>query len=288
MPKRTVKDAFFMFNDTFGRRVWAQRGETHDIPDGEDLERGDRLGAFTADGGEPPAPAGTYIPAIELSWTPQEWEAWVDAGKINEIIEKLNDVAPHERGRAASLIIQAEHGRKDKARPELLESLAKVADSAPAPLPDPTDNNTWDGNISSLTDEELATWVRRNSDEAVLAAVGADPELAVFVKEAEQVGRGRPGLLTALDERAGLSRNGQVATSEVPENTGTDDVPAVALSVDPEFAQFVVESNVPAILERVGTDVNLARQALQAEQARPENDRKSLTEALQKIVDTEA
>ena len=147
-PTRTIQDAFFTFIDADGKRVWGQRAETHDIPEGEDLERGD------ADGLHPQRRRASCtsgdlhsIDQDDLQWDKDEWERWVDAGKINEILGHLNQLSAQERQRAATAVLQAEQGRGDKARPELLRLLAQFADYIPE-YSDP--DTSSDSDLSTL------------------------------------------------------------------------------------------------------------------------------------------
>lgn len=49
MGKRTILFSSFAYTGSDGRSLWAQRGETVELSD-EDIERGERLGAFVAKG----------------------------------------------------------------------------------------------------------------------------------------------------------------------------------------------------------------------------------------------
>jgi hypothetical protein len=113
MPKRTIADAFFHFKTAEGPFLTARRGENVDIPEGEDLDRGDKFGAFTAKvGQEPPPPEDTTVPEILVEWTPEEFNRFVDAATADEILAKLGEVAEEDQPRVAERLIEAENGHK--------------------------------------------------------------------------------------------------------------------------------------------------------------------------------
>lgn len=132
MPLRTINDVAFEFRSTEGPLVTVRRGETVDIPEGPDLERGDKFGAFTAVAGvEPLPPEGTILPDILVEWTPQEFNRFVDAATADEITQRLYDVAPEDQPFVARQLIEAETTRK-KVRKNLVTTLSGIADQAPA------------------------------------------------------------------------------------------------------------------------------------------------------------
>jgi hypothetical protein len=127
------------YRDRLRRRsgclVSARRGETVDIPEGEDLARGDKFGAFMPEvGQEPPSPLDTKLiqpqpqpqPQPQLDWTPTEWDRYVDAAHISEVQEQLAARAEIDRAPLALLIIEAEN-RKGNPRSKLIEYLNGIA-----------------------------------------------------------------------------------------------------------------------------------------------------------------
>ena len=127
MPLRTIADAVFSFKTAEGPYVAARRGETIDVPEGEDLIRGDKFGSFTAVVGQEPAPPDdTFVPDILVAWSSEEFNRFVDSATADEILDKLNAVAPEDRAAVARSLIEAEHGHKERARLELLAALANV------------------------------------------------------------------------------------------------------------------------------------------------------------------
>ena len=48
MPERVINDAVFQYKDAEGRLLTAVRGVKVDIPEGEDLARGDKVGRIHA------------------------------------------------------------------------------------------------------------------------------------------------------------------------------------------------------------------------------------------------
>lgn len=188
MPKRVIQDALFQYADKDGRRITAYHGEEHDIPEGKDLARGDKWGAFTKDNREPAPPENTHLPEIQTDWSEQEWIRYVDAGREDEIIGALNAVEPENKVLVAEKLIVAEQGRGTSARATLLEGLASIAT----------------GGSSSPEDPQLPTdleeFVEQTSVPKVLERAGNDPEAAAALREAEEARgeRARQTLVVAL------------------------------------------------------------------------------------------
>jgi hypothetical protein len=183
MPERVINDAVFQYKDAEGRLVTALRGEKVDIPEGVDLARGDKWGAFTADGKEPKPPEGTFLPDIEAEWTDEEYVRLVDAAAGDEILAKLNDVSDENRPEVARRLIEAESSRGQSAREELLTALAQVAEPTSSPA---TGNGEGEGGESATGGEDLVEFVSTNTVEAVLERVGDDSGLATAYREAEE------------------------------------------------------------------------------------------------------
>jgi hypothetical protein len=190
MPERVINDTVFQYKDAEGRLLTAVRGEKVDIPEGEDLARGDKWGAFTQDGKEPKPPEGTFLPDIELEWTDEEYRRLADAATESEIIDKLNDVSDENRPEVARRLIEAESSRGDTAREELLAALSRAAEatSSPAtgnPVPEGETGEPETGQPET-GGEDLVEFVLTNTVEAVLERAGDDPELAKALREAEE------------------------------------------------------------------------------------------------------
>src|SRR4051812_2249429 len=187
MPKRTIADAFFHFKTTDGPFLTARRGETVDIPEGEDLDRGDKFGAFTAEvGQEPPPPEDTTVPDILVEWTPEEFNRFVDAATADEILAKLSEVAEEDQPRVAERLIEAENGHKSRKRKSLIARLDAVArgDSSPAP---------------AIVDVSPLDTVLDGSVNDVLAYVGEHPdEIDAVIEAEESKDEPRRTLLTGL------------------------------------------------------------------------------------------
>jgi hypothetical protein len=205
MPERVINDAVFQYKDTDGRLVTAIRGEKVDIPDGPDLARGDKWGAFTPDGKEPKAPEGTLLPDIEAEWTDEEYVRLVDAATADEVVAKLNDVSNENRPEIARRLIEAESSRGDTAREELLTSLAQVAESPSTPATGNGQGEDQDAGGSAQDEdggegEDLVEFVSTNTVEAVLERAGDDRELAAALREAEESrgDKARKGVIEGL------------------------------------------------------------------------------------------
>jgi hypothetical protein len=187
MPERVINDAVFQYKDAEGRLLTAVRGEKVDIPDGVDLARGDKWGAFTPDGKEPKPPEGTFLPDIEAEWTDEEYIRLVDAASGDEVLTKLNDVSDENRAEVARRLIEAESSRGESAREELLTALAQVAEPTSSPA---TGNGTGEGEGGAGEGEtggdDLVEFVSTNTVDAVLERAGDDPELAKALREAEE------------------------------------------------------------------------------------------------------
>jgi hypothetical protein len=132
MPLRTINDAVFAYTDSDGIKRYPRRGEVADIPEGEDLERGDKHGSFTPDGEEPLPPSGTSMPDISVDWDQGQFRSYVDDASIQEILKGLNEVPEEARITAASSLLKAEESRPGKVRKTLVEELRSViGDEAP-------------------------------------------------------------------------------------------------------------------------------------------------------------
>jgi hypothetical protein len=194
MPERVIDDAVFQYKDAEGRLLTAVRGEKVDIPDGADLARGDKWGAFTPDGKEPKPPADTLLPDIEAEWTPEEYNRLVDAATADEILDKVNAVAEEDRAEVARRLIESESSRGDTAREDLLAALAQVVESPSSPAT-VTTTRADDGAESGLGEpsseggpgrEDLVDFVSTSTIEAVLERVGDDSGTATAYREAEE------------------------------------------------------------------------------------------------------
>lgn len=203
MPQRTINDAIFAYYDENGRYLTARRGETVDIPEGLDIERGDKFGAFTKTVGEEPAPpADSTLPDIEADWTPEEYVRFVDAGHSTEILTKLSDVAPEDQARVAQNLIEAEHGRGAGARQPLLTALAQVSNGGSVPTDasggEPLTEETTGETSGESESGDLVAFVDEHTVDEVLARAEAEPELANALLEAEQAGKARKGITDVL------------------------------------------------------------------------------------------
>lgn len=109
---RKVAHASFWFIDAEGRNRVALRGDTIEVAP-EDMERGDRLGAFVTDP-EPTGPTESDAAAASDS----------KPAKVNDI---LAEVGTDKEKAAAAL--ETEKARGDDARSTLLEKLQAVLDA---------------------------------------------------------------------------------------------------------------------------------------------------------------
>jgi hypothetical protein len=197
MAERVINDAIFQYKDTEGRLLTAVRGEKVDIPEGPDLARGDKWGAFTPDGKEPKPPEGTFLPDIEAEWTDEEYVRLVDAATGDEVLTKLNEVSDENRAQIARRLIEAESSRGATAREELLIALAQVAEPTSSPA---NGNGPGEETNGSGEDDDLVEFVSTNTVEAVLERAGDDPELAAALREAEESrgDKARKGVIEGL------------------------------------------------------------------------------------------
>jgi hypothetical protein len=205
MPERVINDAVFQYKDTEGRLLTAVRGEKVDIPEGPDLARGDKWGAFTPDGKEPKPPADTLLPDIEAEWTPEEYNRLVDAATADEVLDKLNGVADEDRAEVARRLIEAESSRGETAREDLLLALSQVVESPSSPATVPTPDTEGEGEKTTSGSEEsgsedLVEFVSTNTVETVLERAGDDRELAAALREAEESrgDKARKGVIEGL------------------------------------------------------------------------------------------
>jgi hypothetical protein len=201
MPERVINDAVFQYQDTEGRLVTAVRGEKVDIPEGPDLERGDKWGAFTPDGKEPKPPEGTFLPDIEAEWTDEEYVRLVDAATGDEVLTKLNGVSEENRPEIARRLIEAESSRGGTAREELLAALSQIAEPTSSPATGNGEGEESSGPEGEPDEgEDLAEFVSTNTVEAVLERAGDDAELAAALREAEESrgDKARKGVIEGL------------------------------------------------------------------------------------------
>lgn len=183
MPKKTIAHAFFTYTDNHGAFIMAHRGETVDVPEGADLERGEKFGAFTAHvDQEPPPPADTEIPNIDLGWGSSDYDRYVDAGHIDEIKAKFAEVPEEAKAGVARQLFDAE--LKGRARKQLLEFLEPVAAEKPA-------------EIATPVSESVAALLEQNAPE-VIEAAAARPELIPALIAAETGGKNRKSVLDGL------------------------------------------------------------------------------------------
>jgi hypothetical protein len=202
MPERVINDAVFQYADAEGRLLTAVRGEKVDIPNGPDLARGDKWGAFTPDGKEPKPPADTLLPDIGAEWTPEEYNRLVDAATADEVIDKLNAVADEDRAEVARRLIEAESSRGDTAREDLLAALAQVVESPSSPATVATSGDEGEGTPTpegETDNEDLVEFVSTSTIEAVLERVGEDAGLATAYREAEE-SRGDKARKTLIEQ----------------------------------------------------------------------------------------
>jgi hypothetical protein len=207
MPERVINDAVFQYKDAEGRRITAVRGQKVDIPEGKDLARGDKWGAFTPDGQEPTPPEGTFLPDIDLEWTAEEYNRLVDAAAGDEILTKLNAVPTENRAEVARKLIDSESSRGESAREELLVALnvaAEAAEGSSVPtLTTETDASLLKADGTEATSApqggDLVEFVSTNTIEAVLERVGDDPGLATAYREAEE-SRGDKARKTLIEQ----------------------------------------------------------------------------------------
>jgi hypothetical protein len=242
-PLRTINDAFFDFV-AGGVRCFARRGETVDIPEGEDLTRGDKFGAFTKEVDEEPAPpAGSYVVRPQLEWSATEFDRYTDAVHISEVKEHIEATAELDRAPLALLILESEN-RKTNPRERLVAYLAEV-----------TGTDTADTNATS-TDEEPTGVVPGSAGEDTLINEG--------VKIEEPTG-GVPPVTSAGEP---------VVDGEV---TGG------APDAGEDLVEFVSTNTIEAVLERVGDASGLATAYREAEESRGDKARPTLIEKLTKI-----
>jgi hypothetical protein len=130
-PLRTISDAVFAYTDRTGAYATARRGQTVDIPEGDDLKRGDSFGAFMAEvNEEPPPPADTKLVTPEVGWSAREFDNYIDAAHISEIRDELGRRAELDRAPLALQLLEAEN-RKANPRQTLVTFLNETAGIAP-------------------------------------------------------------------------------------------------------------------------------------------------------------
>jgi hypothetical protein len=124
---KTIAHALFWYTDPDDekRERTALRGQTVDLLDA-DVARGEAAGAFTAEvGDEPDAPTDSRMAPLPESPTDVEYDAYVDAAKVDEVLNWASEHPEHRKG-----LGDAESRRGDKARTTLIEGLAKLAGQA--------------------------------------------------------------------------------------------------------------------------------------------------------------
>jgi hypothetical protein len=248
-PLRTINDAVFDFVDADAVRRYARRGETVDIPEGQDLTRGDKFGAFTKEVDEEPAPpAGSYVVRPQLEWSATEFDRYTDATHISEVKEHIEATAELDRAPLALLVLESEN-RKKNPRSRLVTYLAEVTGTA-------------DANAGSS--DESPTGV-------VPGTAGEDTLIDEGVKIEEPTG----------DETRVAPQGG--AGEAVVDGEVTGGAP----DAGEDLFEFVSTNTVEAVLERAGADPELAAALRQAEESRGDKARKGAIEDLNKIENPE-
>jgi hypothetical protein len=246
-PLRTINDAVFDFVNPDGVRRYARRGETVDIPEGEDLKRGDKFGAFTKKVDEEPAPPeGSYVVRPQLEWSATEFDRYADAAHISEVKEHIETTPELDRAPLALLILESEN-RKKNPRQRLVTYLAEVTGTAPA------DDTTVPG-------DEAPT-------DVVPGTAGEDTLIDEGVKIEEPTQDESP---VTPQEGAGEPVVDGEVTGGAPD--GGEDL-----------VEFVSTNTIEAVLERVGDDPGLATAYREAEESRGDKARATLIEKLTKI-----
>jgi hypothetical protein len=249
-PLRTINDAFFDFVAD-GVRRFARRGETVDIPEGEDLTRGDKFGAFTKEvDEEPPPPAGSYVVRPQLEWSATEFDRYTDAVHISEVKEHIEATAELDRAPLALLILESEN-RKKNPRQRLVAYLAEV-----------TGTETADTNATS-------------TDEAPTGVVPGSAGEDTLIDEGVKIEEPTEDESAVIQEGAGESVVGGEGTGGAPDGGG-------------DLVEYVSTNTIEAVLERVGDDSGLATAYREAEESRGDKARSTLIEKLTKIEYPEA
>jgi hypothetical protein len=244
-PLRTINDAFFDFVNTDGVRHFARRGETVDIPEGEDLARGDKWGAFTKDVDEEPAPpADTHVVRPELGWSATEFDRYTDAAHISEVKEHIETTPELDQAPLALPVLESEN-RKKNPRPKLVTYLTEVTGTA--------DDTTVPGDEAST--------------DIVPGTAGEDTLIDEGVKIEEPI----------EDESPVIPQEGAGEPDVDSEVTGG------APDAGEDLVEFVSTNTIPAVLERVGDDSGLATAYREAEESRGDKARPTLIEQLTKI-----
>jgi hypothetical protein len=244
-PLRTINDAFFDFAGTDGVRHFARRGETVDIPEGEDLKRGDKWGAFTKEvGEEPPPPPNTHLARPQLGWSATEFDRYTDAAHISEVEDHIENTPELDRAPLALLILESEN-RKKNPRQRLVNYLTEVTGTA----------------------ESSVVGVDEAPTDIVPGTAGEDTLIDEGVKIEEPTG----------DETPVTSQDGAGAPVVDGEVTGG------APDVDEELVAFVSTNTIDVVLERAGDDAATAAALREAELSRGDKARKTLITDLEKI-----
>src|SRR4051812_1362461 len=123
MPIRTINDALFAFKNDKGVIIHARRGDQVDIPEGDDLVRGEKCDSFTKDNAEPKPPEGTEMPAIDPVWELDDFKRYVDEGTVEEIKAKFLVVPEEVQATTAQRLLAAEESRGEKVRKSLVDFL---------------------------------------------------------------------------------------------------------------------------------------------------------------------
>jgi hypothetical protein len=250
-PLRTINDAFFDFLDTAGVRHFARRGETVDIPEGEDLTRGDKWGAFTKEvGEEPPPPPDTHVTRPQLGWSATEFDRYTDAAHISEVEDHISSTPDLDRAPLALLILESEN-RKKNPRPKLVSYLAEVTGTAEA-------------GANAGAGDEAPT-------DIVPGTAGEDTLIDEGVKIEEP-----PGDETPVTPQEGAGE--PVVDGEVTRG---------APDGGEDLGEYVSTNTIEAVLERAGSDPELAKALREAEESRGEKARKGAIEGLTKIENPE-
>lgn len=187
MTLKTIRHAVFDYKDGESQKM-AFHGQTVDVTDQADLDRGEKIGAFFDQVGQEADRFGVLNP-LPVDASDEFIKAYLAAGTAPEVLVHAGDYSSDMVAKLASLESARLHPRDNLV--EGLQTLAGVKPKRGRAAKQPLKVGS-----AELETDELVEFVSTATVEDILARAGDDKELAQDLLDAEAADRNRK---TAVD-----------------------------------------------------------------------------------------